>query len=123
MPGQSENFPGCPAPTCPGENGVWMYQSSSVVRRDEVDPATIIRIPHGHVPRPHVARTSPRPRGAGRPRARAIVRSSSRGGDSGDPDEPGPGPRAGRLETQAAILAWVAERTRTLAALVAGWTA
>jgi hypothetical protein len=69
----------------------------------------------------------PRSRGAGRPASRpggtrTTASSSSARGDPDLGDEP-PGHRAGRLETPEAILTWVAERARTLAALVAGWTA
>jgi hypothetical protein len=46
---------------------------------------------------PAIVRRGSRPRGAGRPRARALARASSRGGDSGDDDGESEPPRRRRL--------------------------
>jgi hypothetical protein len=86
MDRQSENFPGCPAPTAPGEGGVFIHASSSVVPRDEVTAPPI------RVAQPLVRRRGGAPRrghvGARRrPAVKRVAVASRAGPDSrGDPD-------------------------------------
>jgi hypothetical protein len=71
----------------------------------------------GVLPKPQV-RTTPRPRGAGRPAARrSAQRSSARSGDSGDSEGSEPPARGRRLNGRQEINEWVAERKRVLDAL------
>jgi hypothetical protein len=84
------------------------------------DPATLRR----HLARVDYSlgsepRTGPRPRGAGRPRARRVARASTRSGDSGDdgPEPPGAARGARRLSSREEIEEWAHERYETLKAL------
>lgn len=56
------------------------------------------------VVRPHVRARGTRRLGGGQPRKRAVARSSSRGGDSGDPDDPEPAGSGDPVGTRSRVL-------------------